>query len=115
VKILAEYIDKGLKRLGISISKPMLAGACIISGVMVILFPSFLVWAVGLFLVAQGALLLANHFEQERKITPVTFRGVYCQDCGAENTEESVFCRACGNELAYAVQVIVPQAQEVAQ
>ena len=93
----------------------MLAAACIISGVMVILFPNFLVWAVGLFLVAQGALLLISHFEQERKITSVTFRGVYCQDCGAGNAEESVFCRSCGNELAYAVQVIVPQAQEVTQ
>ena len=71
--------------------------------------------AVGLFLVSQGALLLTNHFEQETKITPVSFKGIYCQDCGAGNTEESVFCRACGSELAYAVQVVVPQAQEVTQ
>jgi len=112
---VAEIVDRGLKRLGVSVSKPMLAGACIVCGVLVLLFPSFLVWAVGLFLVAQGALFLTNHFEMERKATAVSFRGIYCHDCGVGNTEESVFCRACGSELAYAVQVVVPQAQEVPQ
>ncbi len=112
---MAEYVDKGLKRFGISISKPILAAVCIISGLTVILFPSLLVWTVGLFLVAQGTLLLTGYFEQERRLTTTTFKGIYCQDCGAGNAEESVFCRACGKELAYAVQVVVPQAQEVTQ
>ena len=47
---MAEYVDKGLKRLGITISKPMLAIVCIVFGILVMVFPSLLVWIVGLFL-----------------------------------------------------------------
>jgi ribosomal protein L40E len=97
---MADYMDKGLKRIGITISKPMLAIICIIFGVLVIVFPSLLVWIVGLFLVVQGALLLADIFEQERPVTPMTIpNAVYCSQCGTRNTEEAVYCRNCGKTL----------------
>ncbi len=113
---MADYVDKGLRRIGITISKPMLAIVCIISGLMVILFPNLLVWIVGLFLVFQGALLLTDHFEQERRITTTTtFKGVYCHNCRAENTEEAVYCKRCGKELVQTEQIVIPQEQEVTQ
>lgn len=99
---MADYVDEGLKKIGISMSKPMLAIACIISGIMVILLPTLLVWIVGLFLLFQGALLLTGHFEQERRTTATTTsKGICCHNCGAENTEEAVYCKRCGNKLAY--------------
>jgi len=113
---MADYVDKGLKKFGIAISKPMLAIVCIISGLMVILFPSLLVWIVGLFLVIQGALLLTGYFEQERRITTTrTSIDVYCRNCGAENTEEAVYCKRCGKELVQTGQIITNQAQEATQ
>ena len=97
---MADYVDRGLKRIGITISKPMLAITCIIFGVIVILFPNLLVWIVGLFLVIQGTLLLTDIFEQERPVTTVTVpKGVYCSHCGTRNIEEAVYCKKCGEKL----------------
>jgi len=64
---MTEYIDSGLKKLGITISKPVLAVLCIIFGILVILFPSILVWIVGLFLVIQGVLLLTASLETNKR------------------------------------------------
>lgn len=113
---MADYVDKGLKRFGITISKPALAIVCIVAGAMVILFPSLLVWTVGLFLVIQGALLLTDYFEQERRITTATTsEGIYCHKCGARNTEEAVYCEKCGKELLQTGQIVVNQPQEATQ
>lgn len=113
---LADYVDKGLKKFGITVSKPMLAVACIVSGLMVILFPSLLVWIVGLFLVIQGALLLTDHIEQERRTaTTAVSRGPHCHNCGAGNPEESVYCKKCGKELKQTAQVVANPLQEVMQ
>jgi hypothetical protein len=99
-KKMADYVDKGLKRIGITISKPMLAIICIIFGLTVIIFPNLLVWIVGLFLVIQGALLLTDIFEHERAGTTAAIpRGVYCPQCGTRNIEEAVFCKKCGENL----------------
>jgi len=115
VNILAEYVDKGLKKFGISISKPILAAVCIIGGVLVLLLPSLLVWTVGLLLVVQGALILTDYFEEEKRRTATNLKGVYCRNCGAGNTGESVFCKACGKELSQAPQAVVLPAQEMVQ
>jgi len=113
---MAEYVDEGLKRIGITISKPMLAVVCFISGLMVILLPSLLVWIVGLFLVIQGALLLTEYYEQEKQTTAtVAFAGVYCQNCGAGNTNEAVHCKKCGKELSQTEQIFTAQEQETTQ
>ncbi len=99
---MADYVDRGLERVGITISKPMLAVICIIFGVMVILFPDLLVWIVGLFLVFQGALLLTDLLERERSgTTTVTVpKGVYCSHCGTRNIEEAIYCKKCGEKLS---------------
>jgi len=65
-KSMSDYVDRGLKKLGITISKPVLAILCIIFGILVIVFPTLLVWIVGLFLVIQGILLLTDVLELKR-------------------------------------------------
>ena len=97
---MAEYVDKGLKRIGITISKPMLAIICIVFGIMVVVFPNLLVWIIGLFLVIQGILLLTDLLEHESQRTSITVsRGVYCANCGTRNIEEAVYCKKCGEKL----------------
>ncbi len=113
---MADYVDTGLKKMGISMSKPVLAFVCLFSGIAVILFPALLVWIVGLSLVIQGALLLADHLEQERLVTSKTTSvGIYCYNCGAGNGEEAVFCEKCGNKLLLPEQIVTAQPQEVTQ
>jgi len=113
---MADYVDEGLKKIGISISKPMLAVVCIVSGIMVVLFPSLLVWIVGFFLVVQGALLLTDYFEQERRTTPeTTSKGVFCRSCGSANAVEAVYCKRCGTKLLQPEQVVTAQPQQAIQ
>jgi ribosomal protein L40E len=114
---VADYVDKRLRKVGISISKPVLALMCILSGLMVILAPSLLgVWFVGLFLVSQGALVLADHFEQERRMaTTPTSDGFYCRNCGAGNTKEAAYCIKCGKELVQTGLIVTTRPQEVTQ
>ena len=97
---MADYLDRGLKKIGITISKPMLAIICVIFGIMVVLFPDLLVWIVGLFLVVQGILLLTDLLEQERpRTTVIVSKSVYCSHCGTRNIEEAVYCKKCGKKL----------------
>ena len=97
---MADYVDRGLEKMGITISKPMLAMICIIFGIVVILLPDLLVWIVGLFLMVQGILLLTELLEVG-KTGPSTIapKGVYCTHCGARNIEEAVYCKKCGEKL----------------
>jgi hypothetical protein len=113
---VADYVDKGLREIGVSISKPALAAMCFIFGFMVILLPSFLVWPAGLFLVCQGALLLADYFEGQRRMATTTATaGVYCRSCGAWNTEEAAYCSECGKELVQTALIATTEPQEVTQ
>lgn len=60
-------VEKGLKKIGITVSKPILAIICIIFGILVIVFPDLLQWIVGLFLIIQGILLLTEYLELRSK------------------------------------------------
>jgi len=60
-------VEEGLKKIGITVSKPILAIICIIFGILVIVFPDLLQWIVGLFLIIQGVLLLTEYLELRRK------------------------------------------------
>jgi len=64
---MGAMVEKGLKRIGITVSKPILAIICIIFGVLVIVFPDLLEWIVGLFLIIQGILLLTDYLELRGK------------------------------------------------
>lgn len=66
---MAEAVEKGLKKIGITISKPVLAVICIVFGVLVIILPELLEWIVGLFFIIQGILLLTDYLELRKQPT----------------------------------------------
>lgn len=102
---MADYVDRGLEKIGITISKPILAMTCIIFGTIVILLPNLLVWIVGLFLIVQGTLIMAELLEQGRpRTTGIPPKSVYCSHCGTSNIEEAFYCKKCGQKLEQARQ-----------
>lgn len=60
---MTEVVEKGLRKMGITVSKPVLAIICIVFGILVILFKDLLEWIVGLFLIIQGILILTDYLE----------------------------------------------------
>ena len=64
---MTDVVEKGLRKIGITVSKPILAIICIIFGILVIVFPDLLQWIVGLFLIIQGILLLTDYLELRSK------------------------------------------------
>jgi uncharacterized membrane protein HdeD (DUF308 family) len=60
-------VEKGLKRIGVTLSKPVLALVAVIFGFLVIAFPDLLQWIVGLYFIIQGILLFLDYFELKRK------------------------------------------------
>ena len=110
---MADYVDEGLRKMGLSISKPALAFVCIVMGIVVILLPTLIAWIVGLFLMVQGALLLADYLGQERRAAvTATSNGVQCHNCKTENVEDAVYCSNCGNRLAKTEPVVMAQPQQ---
>jgi uncharacterized membrane protein HdeD (DUF308 family) len=63
---MTETVEKSLKKMGVTVSKPVLAVIAIIFGLLVIVFPDLLVWIVGLYFIIQGVLLLTDYFESRR-------------------------------------------------
>lgn len=64
---MTEVVDKGLKKIGITVSKPLLAAICIIFGIIVIVVPEILGLVVGIFLIIQGVLLLTEYMELKKQ------------------------------------------------
>jgi len=64
---LADVVEKGLKRIGVTVSKPTLAVLCIIFGIVLIVFPALVGIIVGIFLLIQGVLLLTDYMEIRRQ------------------------------------------------
>ena len=60
---MTKVVEKGLRKMGITVSKPVLAIICIVFGILVIVFKDLLQWIVGLFLIIQGILLLTDYLE----------------------------------------------------
>jgi uncharacterized membrane protein HdeD (DUF308 family) len=63
INLMTDVLDKGLKRFGVTVSKPILAVITIVFGLLVIIFPEFLALLVGLYFIIQGLLLLADYYE----------------------------------------------------
>ncbi len=60
---MADQVEKGLRRFGITVSKPVLAALCIIFGILLIVFPDLAGILIGIFLLIQGILLLTDYME----------------------------------------------------
>ena len=65
---MSETIERELKKIGVTISKPILALIAIFFGVLVIIFPDLLQWIVGLYFIIQGLLFFADYFELKKSV-----------------------------------------------
>ncbi|MGD6933300.1 MAG: DUF308 domain-containing protein [Candidatus Bathyarchaeia archaeon] len=59
---MTDVVDKGLKKVGISVSTPVLAVICIIFGVVLFIVPELVGYIIGLFLLIQGIVLLVDYY-----------------------------------------------------
>jgi uncharacterized membrane protein HdeD (DUF308 family) len=64
---MTQEVEKGLKRIGVTVSKPIMALIAIIFGILVIIFSDLLPWIVGLYFIIQGILFFIDYFELRRK------------------------------------------------
>jgi len=64
---LTEVVEKGLKKIGITVSKPVLAIICIIFGILVIAIPALIAYILGIFLIIEGVLLLTDYLELKKQ------------------------------------------------
>lgn len=64
---MSDVIDKGLKKIGVTISKPVMALLCIIFGILVIIFRDFLFIIVGIFLIIEGILMFTDYMEVKKQ------------------------------------------------
>lgn len=64
---MTDSMDKGLKKMGVTVSKPILAIIAILFGILVIVFPDLIAWIVGLYFIIQGILLLLDYMELRAK------------------------------------------------
>ncbi len=64
---LTDVVDKGLKKVGISVSRPVLAVICIIFGIILFIVPQLVGYIIGLFLLIQGILLLVDYYDTGRR------------------------------------------------
>ncbi len=60
---MGETIEKGLKKIGVTVSKPVLALIAIVFGILVIVLPDLLQWIVGLYFLIQGVLFFVDYLE----------------------------------------------------
>jgi uncharacterized membrane protein HdeD (DUF308 family) len=64
---LTEVVEKGLKSIGVTISKPILATLCVVFGILIIIFPDLVGYIIGIFLIVEGVLLLTDYFELRKQ------------------------------------------------
>ena len=63
---MTETVEKGLKKFGVTVSKPILALIAVIFGVLVIALPDLLQLIVGLYFIIQGVLLYTDYMETKK-------------------------------------------------
>ncbi len=64
---MTDVVEKGLRKIGITVSRPVLAAICIIFGILLIIFPDLVGILVGIFLLIQGILLLTDYLEMRNQ------------------------------------------------
>ena len=63
---MTETVEKGLKKFGVTVSKPILALIAVIFGVLIIALPDLLQFIVGLYFIIQGVLLYTDYMETKK-------------------------------------------------
>ncbi|MGQ9506839.1 MAG: hypothetical protein ACUVTB_03135 [Candidatus Bathycorpusculaceae bacterium] len=64
---MTEVVEKGLKKIGITVSKPVLAILCIIFGILAMALEPVLRFVVGIFFIIEGVLLLTEYLELRKQ------------------------------------------------
>ena len=64
---MTEVVEKGLKKVGVTVSKPVLALIAVIFGLLVIILPELLQLIVGLYFIIQGILLFTDYLETKQR------------------------------------------------
>ncbi len=67
---MADVVEKGLRKMGVTVSKPILAAITLIFGLIVIFVPGSLNLIVGIYLIIQGVLLLTEYYELQSRSAP---------------------------------------------
>ena len=64
---MTEGIEKGLKRIGIEVSKPVHALVTILFGIFVWTLPQFLSFLLGAYFIIEGILLFIDYYGTKKK------------------------------------------------
>jgi len=67
---LTEILDQRLRKIGVTISKPVLAILCITFGILAIAWEPLLRYIVGILLIIAGILLLTEHISPQQPPPP---------------------------------------------
>jgi uncharacterized membrane protein HdeD (DUF308 family) len=65
--LMTREVEKGLAKIGVTVSKPIMALIAIVFGILVIVFTDLLPWIVGLYFIIQGLLFFIEYFELRRR------------------------------------------------
>ena len=66
---MTDVVESGLKKFGVTLSKPVLAIITLVFGLIVIFVPWSLNLIVGIYLIVQGILLLTEYYELQSRPT----------------------------------------------
>jgi hypothetical protein len=64
---MTKEVEKGLGKIGVTMSKPLMALIAIVFGILVIVFTNLLPWIVGLYFIIQGLLFFVEYFELRKR------------------------------------------------
>ncbi len=64
---MTSEVEHGLRKIGVTMSKPLMALVAIIFGLLVIVFKDLLQWIVGFYFIIQGILFFIDYFELRRR------------------------------------------------
>jgi len=67
---LSDVVEKGLKKMGVTVSKPILAAITLVFGLIIIFWRESLNLIVGIYLIIQGILLLIEYYELQSRPAP---------------------------------------------
>ena len=71
---MTDVVERSLRRIGITISRPVLGVVAIIFGVLFFIFPQLVSYLIGLFLIIEGILLLTDYLEIRNQHSTTTTR-----------------------------------------
>jgi uncharacterized membrane protein HdeD (DUF308 family) len=65
---MSDVVNSGLKKIGLNVSKPVLAIICVLFGVILLIWPSLVGIIVGIFLLVQGIILLVEYYNNKKAL-----------------------------------------------